>query len=234
MSDTLDPTAPAGGIHAAEQPHVVRTRGPYHTHATKKTGARKGYQRKAVPRAAETRADVPLPQAPRMTRVDEGFQPDYDGPTRRPTRDDRDVNKFEPPAAVLQKLRVSGWSVEWKVITVYNQPVDGTDLLEAQNAGWRPAKAKNFPELVAAGTDPEGPVERFGQRLYIRPAEMTRQAQLDDYNRAQEVMKSRMGATQEGRSVRSDEEGLSDMGRVVRPVAIQLNVEGESGTHGVR
>jgi hypothetical protein len=31
--------------------------------------------------------------------------------------------------------------------------------------------------------------------------------------------------------VRSGEEGLADMGRIVQPVAIKLEVEGEAGTH---
>jgi hypothetical protein len=230
-----------------------RVRGPYYAKrvenlakaraagAKQRAEKRASEPRTATPRTAATAAPVaraPEAQSSRMPRDSGLFSPEYDGPTARPSRDERDVNKFEPPAKTLKKLKLSGWDVAWKVTTIFNQPVDGVELLEATNAGWRPAKAKDFPELVPTGTDPNGTVDRFGQRLYIRPAAMTRQAIADDYNRANEVMKSRMAANQEGARIGSsgdtDDPALSDMGRIVRPVAISLEVEGEMGTHGAR
>lgn len=201
--------------------------------------AREAKKRKTAPRTAEDAASstesifAAIPQS-RMPRDSGTFTPEYDGPTERISRVDRDTNQFELTPSVQSKLRNAGWSWAFKVMTVYNQPVDGTELLTAANAGWRAAKAKDFPTEVPPGTDPSGHVERFGQRLFIRPAHMTRQAQDEDYRFANAQMQSRMNQTQEGKSVRSDEEGLSDMGRIVRPVAIDLKVEGESGTHGPR
>lgn len=220
-------------------PTPNRTPGRFAT-AKKKPGPAKGFKRKAAARTApplRTADDVQTPvrvspiPASRMPRDTDAWQPEYEGPVERISRVDRDTNQFELSQAVQKKLKRGGWSWAFKVVTVYNQPVDGTELLAAQNAGWRPAKAKDFPEEVPPGTDPNAAVERFGQRLYIRPERMTRQAQDEDYRFAQAQMQSRMTASQEGKSVRSDEESLSDMGRVVRPVAISLEVQGESGTH---
>jgi hypothetical protein len=233
LSET-DPTAPLPPL---------RKKGPFT--AIRAENLRKAREVRAANRSATPRTaadaqpagpsmfDTPIP-ASRMPRDSGAFTPEYDGPTERISRVDRDTNQFELTPQVQQKLRNSGWSWAFKVMTVYNQPVDGTELLTAANAGWRAAKAKDFPTEVPPGTDPNGTVERFGQRLFIRPAHMTRQAQDEDYRFANAQMQSRMSATQEGKSVRSDEEGLADMGRIVRPVPIKLEMEGESGTHGPR
>lgn len=171
-----------------------------------------------------------------MPRETEGFHPEYDGPKERTSRIDRDTNQFELSPPLKVKLRAAGWDATWKVITVYNQPVDGVELLVADNAGWRAARAKDFPSEVPRGTDPHALVERFGQRLYIRPMHMTRAAQDEDRRFADAQMQSRMVANQEGRRVGPDQDSpaLADMGHIVRPVAIKLEMEGETGTHGPR
>lgn len=229
----------------------VRTRGPYLTQRKRAEAekavtvaaglapeARTAEPRRSPPRTA---ADIPhaaprfeTPQTEsRTARRDDGmFSPDYDGPAERISRTDRDVNQFELPKDLLTKMHRSGWDARWIVITVLNQPVDGTELLTAHNAGWRAAAAKDFAALVPPGTAPKSAVERFGQRLYIRPLHMTRKAQAEDAAAAREAMQSRMAASQEGRLIRNDEEGLSDMQRLVRPVSISLEVEGEAGTRG--
>lgn len=250
MSD--NPFEPA--VEASANPAPNRNKGkfarsPEELKAFRRENLRKGREkaaakrRDAPPRTAESRtvkdtpamaaAPSPIPSS-RMPRDSGSFSPEYDGPTDRVSRVDRDTNQFELPAALRTKMRNAGWDGTYKVVRILNQPVDGTELLVAANAGWRPAKAKDFPELVPPGTPPEDPVDRFGQRLYIRPAHMTRAAQIEDERFANAQMQSRITASKEGRSVRSDEESLADMGRVVRPVHIALEVEGESGTHGPR
>ena len=223
-----------------QAPPVYRTPGRYAS--GKKPGPAKGtkYKRNAAHRTApaprtadDARIASPMSPIPssRMPRETEAWAPEYDGPVERVSRLDRDTNQFELSKPVQKRLARARFSWGWKVTTVYNQPVDGTELLAASNAGWRPAKAKDFPEEVPPGTDPNSTIERFGQRLYIRPEHLTRQAQNEDYQFAQAQMQSRMNATQEGRSVNSSEESLSDLGKLVRPVAISLEVQGESGTH---
>lgn len=241
MSDTNNPfDPPQVEIQAPQAPRPDRTPGRFAS--GKKRGPAKGYKRKTAPRTAppqRTADDARAPSPPmsaipasRMPRDTDAWQPEYEGPSERISRIDRDTNQFELSTAVQKKLKRARWSWAFKVITVYNQPVDGTELLAAANAGWRPAKAKDFPEEVPPGTDPNSTVERFGQRLYIRPEHMTRAAVTEDYNFAQAQMQSRITATQEGKSIHSDEESLADMGKVVRPVHIGLSVEGEVGTHG--
>lgn len=223
-----------------QAPPVNRTPGRFAS--GKKPGPAKGYKqkRKAQLRTAPQRTaddvQAPAPRmsaipASRMPRDTDAWTPEYDGPVERVSRLDRDTNQFELSKPVQKRLTRAKFSWGWKVTTVYNQPVDGTELLAASNAGWRPAKAKDFPEEVPPGTDPNATIERFGQRLYIRPEHLTRAAQNEDYQFAQAQMKSRMTASQEGRAVNSNEESLADMGKLVRPVAISLEVQGESGTH---
>jgi hypothetical protein len=237
MSDDgdLSAFAPIPQPHPLK-PTVDRSRGPFAQRgaAPKKSVSRKAPTRSTPPRgAADARADdIFGAGAPARMEREQGFNPDYDGPKERVSRVDRDTNQFELPAALQRKLVTAGWSWAFKVITVYNQPVDGTELLVAENAGWRAAKAKDFPELVPKGTSGDSPVERFGQRLYIRPASMTRQAQNEDYQFANAQMQNRMRANVEGARLGSEngnDPALSEMGRVVRPVHITFNREEEFG-----
>jgi len=240
MSDAPEPETAA----PPEPPprEVNRTKGKL---AGKKRGPPKGY-RKGIPRTAtpRTQADAgspememaPAPPPPtysEMPRDSGSFQPEYDGPGVRLSREDRDTNQFEIPAAVRRKLTNAGWDWSFKVITIYNQPVDATELMVADKAGWRPAKVKDFPELMPRGTSPDSTVDRHGQRMFIRPAHLTREAQQDDYNFANAQMNNRMAASREGKSLNTGEQGLADMGNIVRPVQIGLEIQGEYGSHGV-
>lgn len=208
---------------------------------------RQAVPRQATPRVVEQRtaedvvsaASFMAPAPPpishfAMPRESSEFRPEYDGPGERLSREDRDTNQFELPPGTRQKMVNAGWDWSFKVIAIYGQPVDGTELLMVHNAGWRPARAKDFPELVSPGTEPSATIDRHGQRMFIRPAHMTHAAQEEDYRFAQAQMKGRMQASTEGRSLRSGEEGLADMGNVVQAVPIALKVEGETGTHGTR
>ena len=230
---------------------VDRTPGPHRAAWGTKTRNGKPIKRdapirKAPARTAETRtaADVPRPElemeaAPppqvsysNMPRDTEAFEPEYDGTAKRLSREDRDTNQFEIPSAVRRKLTNAGWDWCWQVITIFGQPVDGTQLMIADNAGWRPAKAKNFPELVPRGTSPDSVVERHGQRFFIRPAHMTMKAKQEDYDFAQAQMNGRMQATRAGVGIgENGGPSLADMGRVVQPVPITFEMEGEFGSH---
>lgn len=222
----------------------LRNKGPLRKAAGKKRGP---YQKRTVEqREAETRTaadagsggifDAPTAGI-RMPRETGEFNPEYEGPGERMSRLDRDVNQFELPKSLRTKLRNAGWDAAYKTVKVLMadiQEVDSTEIRAAYSAGWRPAKAKDFPELCVPGTNPDATIDNNGQRLFIRPLTLTRKAQEEDLQFANQQMQSRMQATTEGRSVLSNEEGLSDMGKVVRPVHIALEVQGETGTHGVR
>lgn len=124
-----------------------------------------------------------------------------------------------------------GWDYEWKVVRVLNEPADSWSLSYAQEQGWRPEKASNWPELTQfdGGTDPNRPVDRGGQRLFGRPIGLTMDARQEDYDRANEQHRDKLRAAANGRMGGPDGPGLSDV-RGVRPVPIQVELTGEAGT----
>lgn len=250
-NDPNDPTAPlfsdTPSPYSSSPP--MRNPGPLLRAAAPKKGWPKGKPRTATVRtepirteddvssAAASMGQVQVEQGIRMPRESGEWSPEYDGPGERASRLDRDTNQFELPRVVRERLRNAGWDASYKVVKVLLadvNEVDGTELRAAYGGGWRPAKAKDFPEIVMPGTPPNATIENNGQRLFIRPLHLTHKAQAEDEKFAHAQMRSRMEASQEGRLVKGDEEGLSDMGRIVRPVHIQLDVEGESGVHAGR
>lgn len=149
-----------------------------------------------------------------------------DEPLRRVTRDEREVNRFDIPRHLLKP----GWDVQWVAVLVVNQPVDGATLREAYDGGWRPERAKDWPTHVAPGTPPDAAVEQYGFRLYGRPSRFTMEAKQEDYDRATRQLSDRAHGAQEGRLQRRDEEGLADMGKVVRAIPLGVTIEGEVGS----
>jgi hypothetical protein len=234
--------------HQQDQPQNTgpdRTKGPLWQASL--AAARQGASRVSVQRTAAQRTedDVSGHEAPQMARQESrdmprdsgAFSPEYDGPGERMSRLDRDVNQFELPAKLRRKLHNAGWDACYKVVKVMLadvRDVDGTELRAAFSSGWRPAKAKDFPELCMPDTGPNDSIDNNGQRLFIRPLHLTHKAQEEDRKYADAQLQSRMVASQEGRSVIGNEESLADMGRIVRPVAIKLEMEGETGTYGGR
>lgn len=154
----------------------------------------------------------------------------YEGTGTRVSRDSRDVGQFEIPA----RVRNMGYDAQWIAQTIYGEPIPGSQMLAIRKAGWAPAKARDFRDFVGDDANDDDPVVLDGQKLYIRPLGLTHQAQREDYRNAVDQQQSRMAATREGQSLKSDEEGLADMGKVVRTVPITLEVEGETGTYGAR
>jgi hypothetical protein len=149
-----------------------------------------------------------------------------DEQVRRVSRNDREVNRFDVP-----KHRIKpGWDVKWDTITVMGQPVDGAYLREIYDGGWRPEKARDWPEMVAPGTPPDAAVEQFGQRLYGRPKALTIQAKDEDYQAATKQLRDRAQGAQHGQVKGGD--GLSDMGRLVETVPLGVSIEGEVGSAG--
>lgn len=147
---------------------------------------------------------------------------------RRVSRQEREVDRFSVP-----KHRIKpGWDVEWKTTHVVNQAVDSATLREIHDGGWRPEKAKDWPELVLPGTAPDAAVDQFGQRLYGRPKSFTLAAKQEDYDIATRQMRDRAQGAQEGRLSGGGGDGLAQMGKVVRPVPLGISIEGEVGSTG--
>jgi hypothetical protein len=82
------------------------------------------------------------------------------------------------------KIIPDGWAYEWKVQTVLNMPNPGKSISDAR-AGWEPVPASRHPEMMPQGHG-SATIDRDGQRLMERPAEITAEAKARDYRRAVE------------------------------------------------
>jgi hypothetical protein len=222
MSDTED----AGP--EAERPEPVVLAPVYKRTYNK----RKGRRRVPIERAPQNRPAKAAAETPTDTARQENVVSPDDGPVTRRSRSERTEGMLAIPRSRFRP----GWDFEWKVITVVNQPVPPADMMAVHDGGWRPERAKDWPEYVLPGSSPDGPVEQYGQRLYGRPMALTLEARQEDYSAAVEQQTQRMQAATTGHLSRRGEqgEGLADLGRVVRPTGASLSIEGEVGVHGVR
>lgn len=142
----------------------------------------------------------------------------------RVRRDDRDSGWADLP----KHSRKPGWDYEYKTIRVYNEPVDPGEMLEIRNAGWRPEKAIDWPDLVEPGASPDAPIERRGQRLYGRPMRLTQEARQEDLAAAYQQQRDKTMAAASGKSAVRGEDGIPN-GRGVRSVPISVEIEGLAG-----
>jgi hypothetical protein len=101
-------------------------------------------------------------------------------------------------------------------------------MLEIRNAGWRPEKAVDWPDLVEPGTSPDAPIERRGQRLYGRPMRLTHEARQEDLAAAYQQQRDKTMAAASGKSATRGEEGIPN-GRGVRSIPISVEIEGLAG-----
>src|SRR5665213_3301017 len=76
-----------------------------------------------------------------------------------------------------------GLSVEWKRIEVLGKP-DNKNITKVESAGWRPAPAEMFQEILPSGYSLPVVEDGDGRRLYIRPLKFTQEAQKEQYNAA--------------------------------------------------
>lgn len=221
MSETVD------GELSPERQRVLDQR----RENLKKARAARGQSRDPLTRrTAETRtaADVgrvdpsirPM-QAKRAEPTREASMPEV---ITRVRRDQRDSGWADLP----QHRRKPGWDYEWKVIRVYNEPVDSSDMLEVRNAGWRPETAANWPELVEPGTSPDTPIERRGQRLYGRPYSLTLEARQEDLTEAYRQQRDKTMSAASGKSAVRGEDGIPNQ-RGVRSVPMEISIEGLAG-----
>jgi hypothetical protein len=182
-------------------------------------------QRKAEARTAKDAAKAGVGSNPgaaepaRATRDERA-----DEVITRVRRDERDSGWADLP----KHQRKPGWDYEYKTIRVYNEPVDPGEMLEIRNAGWRPEKAVDWPDLVEPGTSPDAPIERRGQRLYGRPMRLTHEARQEDLAAAYQQQRDKTMAAASGKSATRGEEGIPN-GRGVRSIPISVEIEGLAG-----
>ena len=190
---------------------VKRTKRTRTAHSTRSAGVRDAEDHDPNARVTLARTDEPAEE-----------------PLRRLSREERDVDKFALPA----RRKKPGWDYEWKTFMVINQPVEAAQMREVFDGGWRPEKAKDWPEMVMPGTPPDAAVEQYGQRLYGRPMQFTMQARKEDKDFADRQMRDRLVGAQQGRL--DGGSGLADMGNVVQPVPLGVSLEAEVGSYAPR
>lgn len=140
----------------------------------------------------------------------------------RVSRSARSTDRFSIPG----NWKRPGWDYEFKTHVVLGQPVDSSNLAEIQEGGWRPVFWRDVPQPWNPGAKPNDQVTRYGQGLYTRPLRLTQEAQREEYAAAEQQKRDRVIGALEGRV--AGQEGLADI-RGVRPVPIEINVEGEVG-----
>lgn len=81
-----------------------------------------------------------------------------------------------------------GFSVEWKRIEILGKP-DNKNIITVESAGWRPAPAEIFAEILPSGYSAPFVEDGEGRRLYIRPKKFTEAANQEQYNIATQKVK---------------------------------------------
>lgn len=190
-----------------------------------------------APRDAEVRTEADAGAVNPSARPAEAAQAPRDdygyfegmGSGRRRTLSEQEVGEFDIPSHLIKP----GWDAQWIPIRVFNEPVDPSNLVKARDARWFPARARDFPDLVTDDAPPDGPVERLGQRLFIRPAHLSHEAKIEQYNKANEALSAKQKASLSGQTLRGDDgPGIGQMDpRYVKSVPLGLTIEGEVGSY---
>jgi hypothetical protein len=155
------------------------------------------------------------PQRAEPPRVDADMAPEI----TRQSLEERQITTFDLPS----HRKKPGWDYQWQVVTVYGEKVDRSILRDAHKAGWRPEKAKDWPEL-AEGLKPDDPLEEGGQMLLGRPMRLSNEAQLETYNKAKAQERDRMQAAMGGQAM-GGHEGLANIrGVEVRNPSLQVEL----------
>lgn len=221
----LDPAPAIDPARAAlleqRRANLVKAREMRGKNSLKRAAATRKAERRTATDAIHVGVGASPGPAERSTPTREVNVPDQ---VTRVRRDDRDSGWADLP----KHRRKSGWDYEWKTIRVFNEPVDPGDMLEVRNAGWRPERAIDWPELVDPSDSPDMPIERRGQRLYGRPMRLTQEARQEDLAAAYQQQRDRTVAAASGKSAVRGEEGIPN-GRAVRIVPMEIQIEGVAG-----
>lgn len=227
MNDEIDITIPKADAapSAADKRRESLAKARAARLANRTAAARTAPQRQEAPRTA---ADIrqTIEPAKRADAAREAVT--HEQPARRRRRDERQTGSFDIP----ESYRKPGMDYQWLSIRVLNEPVDPARLQDfRENGQWRPEKAGDWPSLVEPGTtSADAPVERLGMRLYSRPKHMTMEAIQEDAEFARRQQADKMRQAASGQSAVRGQSGLADMDRrIVKPVAVEVSLEGVAG-----
>lgn len=113
---------------------------------------------------------------------------DWDNIKRTDETAERD--RYFVPAHLIPE----GFSVEWKRTEILGKP-DRRNLVAIETAGWRPAPADMFREMLPSGYSGINVEDGEGMALYIRPLSFTKAAESESYNNATQKVKDYENAT---------------------------------------
>lgn len=122
-------------------------------------------------------------------------------------------NKFAIPAHIIKDFENNGWSLEWKMHTVYNQGDPGYEVGLREN-GWEPVQTDEIPSMMPTGH--KGAIIRDGLMLMKRPAYLTSEAKSEDNRRAKDEIRrqrEKLGEAPQGQFDRTHEQVRPKIGR---------------------
>jgi hypothetical protein len=199
-------------------------------------GAKVRYRTIAEATAAAAALDPARAGVGSTESTNKGAEPpryEAEGEITRMSLEDRQVTQFDIPV----HRRKPGWDYKWEPLTVWGQKVDRSVIRDAYKAGWRPEKAKDWPELMVGAfesfTD-DTPVEEGGQMLMGRPIHLSHEAQIESYNKAKIQERDRMQSAATGQSVMGSEALAHVRGVEVRNASldVQLSVGSSASPRG--
>lgn len=144
------------------------------------------------PTTARIQSPEPAPETPNEVSPQEGSNPAL--PQERLRRTSRRQDKFH----IDPRLIPDGWSYEWKRESVYGQP-DPDHQVNLRANHWRPVPVERHPNLMPPGAT--GAIKKDGQVLMERPAYLTHDAQMEDYQIAMDQVakkEAQVGITPQG------------------------------------
>lgn len=160
------------------------------------------------------------PQEERAAPTREARTPD-DQPTRR-SRFDTNADRLSVP----QRLKKPGWDYQWMVTRVTGQEVDPSEMTSYYEQGWRPAQAKDYPDMCPPNWE-KTTIEQHGQMLMVRPMRLTMEARQEDLQAAEAQRRDKLVGAAQGRAA---DGGLASVRGVV-PHTLAIEIEGEVGTY---
>ena len=93
--------------------------------------------------------------------------------------------------------RVPGWVYCYWPTKIMGQEVDPSTMVEYRRGGWLPVPASHFPQLRAPGSQATT-IDRHGQRMFMRPERLNKEAEAEQQKLAYEQKASRLAAAQAG------------------------------------
>lgn len=183
--------------------------------------------RSAKPRtAADAKVGVQAHPGPaeRADTTRDAYRPEAIEQLTRRRRADRDVGGMDVP----KHLKKPGWDYQFMAIRILNQPVDGAELREWREGGWRPVLVGDMPQMGEPGDARDLPIEMRGLRLYTRPMKFTVEARQEDYAYALQQQQDKMLTAASGQSAVRGEDGIPTS-RGVKRVPGEISIEGLAG-----